>query len=105
MFNRWGLYMIAVGFVSGIGTLFLYIVASKVFTMVIYTIGLYLEPVFSALIVWIIGIENLPCKKFLPSPLSNYFLSLKHHDNWPGLAPPRFNPHRDFREKTQKPGN
>jgi len=75
--------MVAVGIVTGIGTLFLYSVASKVFSMVMYTIGLYLEPVFGALIVFIFGIEDLPCNIFVFSVKAFSFVC---DDNWSGTS-------------------
>ena len=45
--------------------LYLYALASRIFSTLLFTIGLYLEPVVAGLIGWSFGFDGPPCKKTL----------------------------------------
>jgi len=58
--EKWIGIFIIIGIVTGLGCYVLYVVVSKLLDTVIVTVALNFEPVFSAIIVWIFGMQSLP---------------------------------------------
>jgi drug/metabolite transporter (DMT)-like permease len=58
--DKWIGTYILIGIVTGLGCYVLYVVVSKMLDSLIQTVSLNFEPIFSALIVWYFGMQELP---------------------------------------------